>query len=67
MTGQIDPRDLVDASDIADRAGVSHPNVVHTWRARYDDFPEPAVRREKLLLWLWADVETWLRETGRME
>lgn len=67
MTGQIDPRDLVDATDIAEMAGVSHPNVVHTWHARHRDFPEPVVRREKLYLWVRADVEAWLRATGRLE
>jgi len=67
VAGQIDPRDLVSAADIADRLELSHANVVHSWRRRHPEFPEPIVVREGMLLWLWPQVEAWLRETGRLE
>jgi hypothetical protein len=62
----VDPADLVDATDIAARLGIAHPNTVHSWRHRYDDFPEPVFRRERVLLWRWPDVEAWARATGRL-
>lgn len=57
--------DLVGAAEIASRLGVAHASLVHDWRARYPDFPEPVARLTAALVWAWPDVEAWARKTGR--
>ncbi len=56
---------LVDAGEIADRLGVSGRQVVQNWVHRYEDFPEPVVRRTRAVLWYWPDIKTWAHQTGR--
>lgn len=51
---------LVNAAEIARRAGVGRPAVAN-WSARGVGFPEPVVR----LLYDWREVEAWLRATAR--
>jgi len=63
---KIDTDDLVGAAEIADRLGVAQVQTVHTWRRRYDDFPEPVARLKQALIWSWPDVETWAGATGRL-
>lgn len=53
-------RNLVNASEIARRAGVQR-SAVSNWSARGVGFPEPVVR----LMFDWREVETWLRATDR--
>ncbi len=65
MAPKVDPEDIVGASEIAERLGVSS-SVVHDWQRRYDEFPSPVIRLRMGLLWLWNDVETWARSTGRL-
>lgn len=65
MGRMIDLDDLVDAPEIARRAGLKGPQAVHNWRSRYPDFPEPAAVYGKAVLWDWLEVERWLRSTGR--
>lgn len=60
----IEPDDIVGASEIADRLGVSS-SVVHDWQRRYDDFPDPLRRLRMGLLWSWPEVLAWARSTGR--
>lgn len=60
----IEPDDIVGASEIADRLGVSS-SVVHDWQRRYDAFPDPLRRLRMGLLWSWPEVESWARDTGR--
>ncbi|MGB1506891.1 MAG: hypothetical protein ACPHDT_15560 [Acidimicrobiales bacterium] len=62
----IDPADLVGAHEIAERLEVSRPQVVHVWRKRYDDFPEPVATLRSALIWDWTQVESWARESGRL-
>lgn len=64
MARRVDPKDIVGASEIADRLGVSS-SVVHDWQRRYDEFPEPLLRLRMGLLWHWPDVEAWAQATGR--
>ena len=66
MGRRVDVDDLVGAQEIADRLGVSRPQVVHEWRRRHADFPEPVVTLTMGLLWAWPDVEAWARATGRL-
>ena len=41
MARRVDVRHLVGTAEIAARLGVKRPGVVHDWRRRYPDFPEP--------------------------
>ncbi|MGK3203806.1 hypothetical protein [Amycolatopsis sp. MEPSY49] len=58
--------DLVTLADIADRAEVTE-DVVRQWMqapgAPDRSFPKPYLLADGGL-WLWADVNDWLRETG---
>lgn len=62
---RIDAEHLVGAAEIALRLGVARPQVVHEWRRRYDDFPEPVAHLRQALVWYWPDVERWAKATGR--
>lgn len=66
MGRRIDADHLVGAAEIATRLDLSHTQTVHTWRRRYDDFPEPIAQLEQALVWNWPDVERWARSTGRL-
>jgi len=66
MASPIDPDDIVGASEIADRLGVSS-SVVHDWQRRYDDFPEPIRRLRMGHVWSWPDVAAWAQQTGRQQ
>jgi hypothetical protein len=61
----VDADQLVGAAEIARRLDVRRPQVVHTWRRRFPDFPEPVVRLDVGLVWYWPDVERWAKQTGR--
>lgn len=50
--------------EIAQRAGVRR-SVVSVWRARYDDFPAPLAELAVGPVFVWAQVERWLRDSGR--
>ena len=66
MGRKIDVDDLVGAQEIADRLEVSAPQVIHVWRSRHPDFPEPVVSLSMGFLWSWPDVEAWAKATGRL-
>lgn len=67
MGRRIDAEHLVGAAEIASRLGVKRPQVVHDWRRRYDDFPEPVAHLRQALVWNWPDVERWAKGTGRLK
>jgi hypothetical protein len=67
MTNRIRPEDLVGAYEIAERAGLAFPNLVHTWRRRHKDFPQPIAELHAGLIWEWPEVEKWLRQTSRSD
>jgi transposase-like protein len=58
--------DLVGAAEIAGRLGIAQPQTVHSWRRRYEDFPEPIAQLQTALIWAWPDVRAWARRTGRL-
>ena len=60
-----DTKDLVGVAEIAERLGVG-TSVVHDWRRRHDDFPEPVLRLRMGLIWAWPDVRRWASSTGRL-
>src|SRR4051812_9117246 len=63
---RVDVDQLVGAAEIADRLGLSRPQVVHVWRNRYSDFPQPVYQRERAMIWDWREVELWARRTHRL-
>ena len=62
---KIDINDLVGAHEIAQRLGVARPQVVHEWRRRHPDFPEPVATLKTALIWDWIEIRAWAQETGR--
>ena len=56
---------LVGTTEIAKRLGVNKSTVVHDWRYRYPDFPEPIASLSGVFIWAWPDVEKWAKATGR--
>lgn len=56
--------DLVGTAEIAERLGLARPNVIHDWRRRYPDFPEPVAALKQALIWEWSAVKAWSRATG---
>ncbi len=65
MAKKVDPADLVGAHEIAERLGLSFPTMVHTWRRRHPDFPEPVAELKAGLIWNWNDIRAWLDKTDR--
>lgn len=66
MGRKIDVDQLVGTYEIAKRLGLRSQNVVHDWRRRHADFPEPVARLRGSLIWSWPDVRAWARRTGRL-
>jgi len=67
MGRQVDANELVGAAEIARRLpSIARPQVVHDWRRRHDDFPEPVAHLDAALIWYWPDVEDWARRSGRL-
>lgn len=66
MGRKLDVDDLVGAAEIAERLGLAQVQTVHTWRRRYEDFPEPVAQLRQALIWSWQDIEAWARGTGRL-
>lgn len=71
-TTNITLRDPVGPVEISERLGVAL-NTVHSWRTRRraleraTPMPEPDCIRSNTPLWSWETIETWARETGRLE
>jgi predicted DNA-binding transcriptional regulator AlpA len=62
---KIDQNDLVGAHEIAERLGLSFPNVVHTWRKRHKNFPQPVAVLQAGLIWDWKEIQAWVKSTNR--
>lgn len=63
---KVDVTDLVGAAEIAERLGIAHAQTVHNFRKRYTDFPAPVATLRQAMVWSWADVERWARDSGRL-
>jgi hypothetical protein len=70
---QIDTHDLISSRALAQRLGVGS-SAISMWRVRHRDFPQPvyedvglngATNGNHTVLFLWPEVEAWLRDTGR--
>ncbi len=66
MGRRVDVDDLVDATEIARRFGVARQSVIHDWRRRHPEFPEPIFLTTRTRLWLWPEVRRWGELTGRL-
>ena len=58
---------LVGSAESAERVGAGTSTVLHDWRCRYDDFPEPVAKLKSARVWAWPNVEAWAGATGRLE
>jgi predicted DNA-binding transcriptional regulator AlpA len=67
MGRRVAAEDLVGAHEIAERLGVARPQVVHDWRRRHADFPQPIAQLKTALIWDWKEVARWAVKTGRLE
>ena len=58
----INTEELCDAQGVADMAGLSHANSVHTYLRRYADMPRPVIDLGpgRPRLWLRPQIEAWL-------
>jgi predicted DNA-binding transcriptional regulator AlpA len=65
MVRKLDVQQLVGATEIAERLGVSRGQVVHNWRARFGDFPEPVHELAMGMLWYWPEVAEWASAHGK--
>jgi predicted DNA-binding transcriptional regulator AlpA len=63
---KVETSDLIDSPEVAALLGLSRYNAVSEYRRRYEDFPEPVVKKGRCLLWRRRDVEQWAKATGRM-
>lgn len=61
----VDPADLLDANEVAELLGLAHRQAVSTYRTRYDDFPDPVVKKQRCMLWRRQDVEQWAESHPR--
>lgn len=61
-----EPKDLVGVAEIAERLGLG-TSVVHDWRRRHTEFPQPVLQLKMGLIWSWTDVAIWARDTGRLD
>jgi predicted DNA-binding transcriptional regulator AlpA len=55
---------LIDAPGIADRLGLRQVQTVHSWVARYPDFPAPLCVLGRVRIWDWSEVKAWAESTG---
>ena len=53
-------------AEIAELLHLRAPEMVHTWRRRYPDFPPPVAELRIGLVWAWPDVEAWANATGQL-
>lgn len=61
MGQHVDLDDLVDAHDVAELLGLTHPNSVHTYQRRYPEMPKPVYERggRRARLWLRSEIVAW--------
>lgn len=61
----VESSDLIGMNDIARRSGVG-PSAVCNWSTRHEGFPEAVAIVGGRPVFLWSEVEGWLKETGRL-
>ena len=63
MTPRVELEDLVTASEIGRRLGVSRQRIAQL--AAREDFPDPIGQLGKYTVFRWRDVERWNARTER--
>jgi len=66
VSKKYDLDDLVGVAEIAQRLGMG-TSVVHDWRRRHEEFPEPVLRLRMGLVWSWKEIASWAKQTGRLD
>lgn len=68
MVPQVNTEDLIDAHGVAKILGLSQAESVSTYQKRYPDMPRPVINmgHKRPRLWLKQDIESWARDTGRL-
>jgi predicted DNA-binding transcriptional regulator AlpA len=61
MSPTVSTEDLIDARDVAEILGLSHPSAVSVYQHRYIDMPRPVVDlgRGRPKLWLRPAIQQW--------
>ncbi len=61
MSPRVSTEDLIDARDVAEILGLSHPSAVSVYQSRYTDMPRPVLDlgRGRPKLWLRPQIERW--------
>ncbi len=54
---------LVSATDIAKRYGISEARVTN-WKRRHDDYPVPVFSRSMRNIWILSEIEDWVSANG---
>jgi len=64
MSGNVDPRDLIDAQAVAELLGLAQRNTVSAYQRRYPAMPRPVVDlgQGRCKLWLRSEIEHWQAE-----
>ncbi len=62
---RIDPNDLLNAKEAADLLGLAHREAIATYRRRYEDFPEPVLKKGTCVLWARQDLVNWAANRRR--
>lgn len=63
---KVDPTDLLNAAEVAQVLGLAHREAVSTYRRRYNNFPEPIIKKGTCVLWHRPDIQAWAGRTGRL-
>ena len=58
---EVNPEDVLNASEVAQMLGLSHRTAVATYRRRYSDFPDPRISKGTCVLWLRGEIAEWQR------
>ena len=61
VTPSVRTEDLIDAHEVAELLGLTHPNSVSTYLHRYEDMPRPVIDRGRgrTRLWICGEIEQW--------
>ena len=62
---RVDLDDLLNAREAANLLGLAHREAIATYRRRYEDFPEPVLKKGTCVLWLRQDLISWAAARAR--
>jgi len=61
MGRTFDADDVIDAREVAEILGLSHPNTVSQYQKRYSNMPRPIIDmgQGRCKLWLRSEIAAW--------